>query len=598
MITQKLAQELFIIRDDKLHWRDTGVVAGYLTTACAVGRKINSYPWVAITNPTGDYLSVHRIMILHEYGELPLKRAPDYMEVAHLNGICTDNNRWNLTLLDVKTHRAMDAERIQREKDQGLYHKKKHKSAKLDPSDKRVRGLGVLDPDRVRRLYIMRGGKLCRMSDGREAGYLRNRLDFSVPFDYTERMKQYPHESFDGGLVAVHRLTWLYLYGEVPDKRKRPHYVINHKNEQKWDSNIWNLERITSAENTRKSTAHRDNACSDKAQKKKIETRRRNKSGSFHNDALRKRAQKKSQESQRCNGTGFYDPEMRKKNNEMLRLQKRGFYDPLNRLKAQVASKSPESIKKAQDTRRRQRWDRMHAEFELARAPGNKEKVYEVAYKYRQQWRNRTGMRLDKETVYERRYGHKAKLKYKAKRRSQRWEKMRVEFEVARATGKRAEVDKVASKYQKMWRTKVGIKMNEKAREEAHKRAHAPEYEMKKRDTWRRKRWVQFRADFAAARATGNIKEVSKVAAKHKAKAYQRKKVLAQYHAKKKGIAYKPVANKWNAFRVKRWRIMRELFAAARATGNIEEIYKVAQKYQVSYRARIRQKKHRDAKKA
>ena len=210
MVTLQQVKELFIIRDERLHWRDTGVLAGYLTTACAAGRRVKPYPWVLIDERV--YV-VHRLMRLHEDGELPEKEAPDFVEVAHINGIPTDNNRWNLKPLPKTEHARMDAERIKREKEWGVYHKPKSKPARLDPSDERVRGVVMKIAEyrrwawlarMVRELFIMRDSRLHWRDTGVEAGYM------SVPPDIRERQRDYPYVCFDGEKMLVHRVMSLH----------------------------------------------------------------------------------------------------------------------------------------------------------------------------------------------------------------------------------------------------------------------------------------------------------------------------------------------------------------------------------------------------
>lgn len=140
MLSQHQIKELFIVRDECLHWRDTGGLAGYLTAACKAGRSVKPYPWVLIDERV--YV-VHRLMRLHEDGELPKRESPDNFEVAHLNGLRTDNSRWNLKTLPKKEHVRIDRERIKREKEWGIYHRDKVKPDGLDPSDERVRGVAV-----------------------------------------------------------------------------------------------------------------------------------------------------------------------------------------------------------------------------------------------------------------------------------------------------------------------------------------------------------------------------------------------------------------------------------------------------------------------
>lgn len=127
MLTEQNVEDLFIVRDDRLHWRDTGVLAGYLTTACRVGRRVKPYPWVLLYDDHQQVYPVHRIMRLLEDGELPLRIPPDNFEVAHINGIRTDNNRWNLKVLSKKEHSRIDQKRINREKELGVYHRYKVK---------------------------------------------------------------------------------------------------------------------------------------------------------------------------------------------------------------------------------------------------------------------------------------------------------------------------------------------------------------------------------------------------------------------------------------------------------------------------------------
>ena len=52
-------------------------------------------------------------------------------------------------------------------------------------------------------------------------------------------------QTFCGGeTIFVHRLVWMYVYGEIPDG-----YDINHKNGDKSDNRIDNLELMTRSQN-------------------------------------------------------------------------------------------------------------------------------------------------------------------------------------------------------------------------------------------------------------------------------------------------------------------------------------------------------------
>ena len=297
MLTQQRVKDLFIVRDDKLHWRDTGILAGYLTTACANGRKIRAYPWVLIDNI--PYV-VHRLMRLHEDGELPKKKSPDYFEVHHINSIRTDSNRWNLMVLSKSEHNKVTVKGGK---------KLAYKSADLDPSDEWVRGVLTKTSERLNgsnlyhlvcSLFIMRDSRLYWRSTGVEVGHLQINA------------AGYPYAAFKYEKMTVHRLIWLYVKGRLPDFRKKPHYVIDHINAIRHDCNYWNLQEISAKDNIAKSEAW----------KAVMEKQRLNKEGFWN-----KEISKMGIEACRKAGIGFFSEEWQARNQELLHLKNAGFYN-------------------------------------------------------------------------------------------------------------------------------------------------------------------------------------------------------------------------------------------------------------------------------
>ena len=503
MLTQERIKALFILRDDSLHWRDTGVLAGYLTTACRAGRKVNPYPWIVIPNSHyQDTSLVHRLMLLHEDGELP-----PGIEVNHINGIQTDNNRWNLEGLTKAEHVARDKQRRKREKELGVYFKPKHKPDDLDPSDEKVRGVAVKVAEqkqwawlamRVHELFIMRDSRLHWRNTGVEAGYL------SVPMGYREKQRAYPYVSFDGEYIKVHRLTWLYLHGSLPNFRKRPSFVIHHINENKFDCNQWNLQKITQSENTRRSSAQKEHIERQRVngngfydsnlRKKGVEIQRRKGTG-FFNPEIRKMGP----ESQRINGTGFYDPRLRKKNHETQRRNGTGFFNP------EVMKKAH---KKSVETQQRNEVGWFNPTL---RMKGSKRGI-------ETQRRNGIGlfnMEVRKKGVEKACESHirngtgffDSEVQKKANVNS---------LETNRRNGTgffNPETHKKAVETNRHNGTALFDPEIQKRGSEA---ANHPEARKKSADackvTMRRKRWKKFRRDFAVARATGDLQEVLKVA--------------------------------------------------------------------------------------
>ena len=446
MLTQENVKALFIVRDDRLHWRDTGVLAGYLTTACREGRRVELYPWVMIPNGHfSDTISVHRLMRLHENGELPTEG----MEVAHLNSIRTDNNRWNLKTLSKSDHRKMDAATCKRLKLLGVYHRQKHKPHGLDPSDERVRGVAVKLAEhrewswialQVRKRYIMRNDRLYSMATGVEVGYL------SVPMDYREKQKRYSEVKVEGVNIKVHRLVWLYVHGDLPDKRDPPHLVINHIDENKWNNNRWNLEKVSNRDNILKSTAHQEftkkhmenmrrtetGLFDPEAKKKAHESTRRNKTGCFLDPVLRGKVLENARDSQRRNGQGFHNPEQQKRMAEKRHRNGHSFGNPELQKKAQAVVKENNRI---------MRWKRMRKDFADARATGDIKEIEKTVKKWKKTSSDREYFRLR----------HQAKMRgetYSLSRRN-RWAKFRAEFEEARSTGDIQEVMKVVAKWER-----------------------------------------------------------------------------------------------------------------------------------------------------
>ena len=112
------------------------------------------------------------------------------------------------------------------------------------------------------------------------------------------------------------------------------------------------------------------------------------------------------------------------------------------------------------------------------------------------------------------------------------------------------------------------------------------------RETRRIRRWKKIRADFAAARATGDIEEVMKVA-RREIKMYRNRQMARSKKQPGKIDGIVPVRN--NTFecgrlsevrRIRRWLRIRCEFAEARATGDLKEVKRVARKNNDARRAR------------
>ena len=104
MLSQHQAKEIFIVREDRLYWRETGVEAGYLSVPPDIRERQREYPYVWFDR---EKMKVHRVMWLHENGVLPDYRKKPHYVIDHINEFKHDCNRWNLRKITAREHQLL-----------------------------------------------------------------------------------------------------------------------------------------------------------------------------------------------------------------------------------------------------------------------------------------------------------------------------------------------------------------------------------------------------------------------------------------------------------------------------------------------------------